>query len=187
MPIIDFIKDNAVKLIPRRRQSGLPMPMSSASGGIGVGVASFDDEVGNNPGISIYRGLRADKDGCRCRYRNQLLCSTRVRYSSLSSRCVVSRLWRRSRAPTRLASVCDLLCSRMLHLTDDSVAGLSGLAIFVAVTGMLLSATMLIVPVVYDKYDKLSGLSRAIREDRVHFILSTFGTVWLLLIRQVPV
>lgn len=64
-----------------------------------------------------------------------------------------------------------------------SLAGLSGFAIFVAVTGMLLSATMLLVPVIYDKYDKLSGLSRAIREDRVHFIMSTFGIIWLLFIR----
>lgn len=63
------------------------------------------------------------------------------------------------------------------------LAGLSGFAIFVSVTGMLLSATMLLVPVIYDKYDKLSGLSRAIREDRVHFIMSTFGIIWLLFIR----
>lgn len=64
-------------------------------------------------------------------------------------------------------------------------AGLSGLAIFVAVVGIFLSATMLLVPVIYDKYDKLVRFARAIREDRVHFILSSTGLILFLLIRQV--
>jgi len=62
------------------------------------------------------------------------------------------------------------------------VSGLSGLAIFIAVSGMLLSAAMLLVPVIYDKYDRLVKLARAIREDRIHFILSTTGLTLLLLI-----
>lgn len=45
MAVIDFIKDNATKYLPQKKQPGLAIPMSSASGGIGVGVASFDDEV----------------------------------------------------------------------------------------------------------------------------------------------
>lgn len=65
------------------------------------------------------------------------------------------------------------------------LAGLSGFAIFVAVSGLALSATMLLVPVIYDKYDRLVRLSRAMQEDRVHFILSATGVGWLLLIRFV--
>ncbi|KAG8924888.1 hypothetical protein FRC00_004572 [Tulasnella sp. 408] len=44
---------------------------------------------------------------------------------------------------------------------------------------------MLLVPVIYDKYDKLVRFARAIREDRVHFILSSTGLILFLLIRQV--
>jgi len=41
---------------------------------------------------------------------------------------------------------------------------------------------MLLVPVIYDKYDRLVKLARAIREDRIHFILSSTGLILLLLI-----
>jgi len=52
----------------------------------------------------------------------------------------------------------------------------------VSVTGLILSTVLLLVPVIYDKYDRLIVLARAMREERVSFILSTTGTVWLLLI-----
>lgn len=35
---------------------------------------------------------------------------------------------------------------------------------------------MLLVPVVYEKYDKLNGLARALKEVRVAFILTGCGT-----------
>ncbi|KAB5596208.1 Membrane-associating domain containing protein [Ceratobasidium theobromae] len=61
-------------------------------------------------------------------------------------------------------------------------SGLSGFAIFVAVTSMLLSAFLLMVPVIYDKYDRLVRLARTLQEVRVAFILATTGLLWSLLI-----
>jgi len=59
---------------------------------------------------------------------------------------------------------------------------LSGFAIFVSMTGLLLSAYMLAIPFVYWKYDRLKSLARPLLEIRVKLILSGFGTVWLVLI-----
>jgi len=144
MAIVDFIKDNATKYLPQRKQPGIPMPISTSTGGIGVGMASFEDEMPlSKPAIVFY--------------------TLQIFFSFLAMCC--------------FASVASFQKSNGI-----GVSGLSGLAIFVAVTGLLLSATMLLVPVIYDKYEKLSGLSRAIREDRVHFILASFGIIWLLLI-----
>jgi hypothetical protein len=64
-------------------------------------------------------------------------------------------------------------------------AGLSGFALFVTISGMLLSAFMLMVPVVYEKYDKLARLARGLKEIRVGFILSGYGTLFSLLIAYV--
>ncbi|QRV75126.1 membrane-associating domain protein [Ceratobasidium sp. AG-Ba] len=61
-------------------------------------------------------------------------------------------------------------------------SGLSGFALFVGVTSFLLSLFLLMVPVVYDKYDRLVRLARALQEVRVMFILATTGLVWSLLI-----
>lgn len=44
---------------------------------------------------------------------------------------------------------------------------------------------MLLVPVVYEKYDKLARVARALREVRVGFILNGSGTVLSLLIAYV--
>lgn len=44
---------------------------------------------------------------------------------------------------------------------------------------------MLLVPVIYEKYDKLTRLARALREVRVGFILNGIGTVLNLLIAYV--
>jgi len=44
---------------------------------------------------------------------------------------------------------------------------------------------MLLVPVVYEKYDKLARLARALKEVRVGFILNGSGTVLSLLIAYV--
>lgn len=65
------------------------------------------------------------------------------------------------------------------------VAGLSGFAVFVAVFSMALSSFMLVVPVVYEKYDKLARLARALKEVRVGFILNGTGTVLNLLLAYV--
>ncbi|KAF8340394.1 uncharacterized protein EI90DRAFT_3285804 [Cantharellus anzutake] len=54
-------------------------------------------------------------------------------------------------------------------------SGLSGLAVFVAVTNLLLAVTLILVPVLYDKYNKLANLARAFSELRVGFILAGIG------------
>ena len=69
---------------------------------------------------------------------------------------------------------------RTYHTCD--VAGLSGFAIFVAVTDLLLSLFLLAIPVIYDKYDKFNRLARALKEDRVAFILVGYGTIAMLFI-----
>ncbi len=61
-------------------------------------------------------------------------------------------------------------------------AGLSGFAVFVSVTGILFSLFLLLVPVIYEKYDKGARLARALKEVRVGFILSGAGTAVSLLI-----
>lgn len=61
-------------------------------------------------------------------------------------------------------------------------AGLSGFAIFIAVLGLFYSLFILLVPVVYEKYDKGARLARALKEIRVAFILSGAGTAVSLLI-----
>lgn len=61
-------------------------------------------------------------------------------------------------------------------------AGLSGFALFVAISGMFLSAFMLLVPVFYEKYDKFIRLARALKEIRVGFILTGTGVTFSLLI-----
>lgn len=72
---------------------------------------------------------------------------------------------------------------RELIIVHPSLAGLSGFAIFVAVTSILLSLFMVLVPVVYDKYNKLVRLARALQELRVSFILAATGVTELILIR----
>lgn len=63
-----------------------------------------------------------------------------------------------------------------------ATAGLSGFALFVSVSGIFLSAFMMFVPVVYDKYDKLATLAIALKEIRVAFILTGVGSTFSLLI-----
>lgn len=67
------------------------------------------------------------------------------------------------------------------------LAGLSGFAIFIAVTSMLLSLFMLLVPVIYDKYSKLVRLARALQELRVSFILAATGVTETILIRYASI
>lgn len=62
------------------------------------------------------------------------------------------------------------------------LAGLTGFAIFVSVAGIVLSLLMLLVPVVYEKWDKGARLARAFKEVRVGFILTGSGAVFGLLI-----
>ncbi|KAF8348973.1 hypothetical protein F5887DRAFT_1270513 [Amanita rubescens] len=61
-------------------------------------------------------------------------------------------------------------------------SGLSGFALFIAISGMLQSALMLTVPVIYEKYDKLVRAARALKEVRVAFILTGTGVAFSLLI-----
>ncbi|KAI0090206.1 hypothetical protein BDY19DRAFT_887882 [Irpex rosettiformis] len=61
-------------------------------------------------------------------------------------------------------------------------SGLSGFAIFISVLGIFYSLFVLLVPVIYEKYDKGARLARALKEPRVAFILSGAGTAISLLI-----
>ncbi|KAF5382012.1 hypothetical protein D9615_004185 [Tricholomella constricta] len=64
-------------------------------------------------------------------------------------------------------------------------SGLSGFALFISIAGMFLSAFMLLIPVLYEKYDKFVRLARALKEVRVGFILTGTGTTASLLIAPV--
>ncbi|KAG5642061.1 hypothetical protein DXG03_003733 [Asterophora parasitica] len=61
-------------------------------------------------------------------------------------------------------------------------SGLSGFALFISIAGIFLSTFMLLVPVIYEKYDKGVRLARALKEVRVGFILTGGGTGASLLI-----
>lgn len=61
-------------------------------------------------------------------------------------------------------------------------SGLSGFALFISIIGMFYSLFLLLVPVIYEKYDKGARLARALKELRVGFILTTTGVVVSLLI-----
>ncbi|KAJ7056552.1 hypothetical protein C8F01DRAFT_1154082 [Mycena amicta] len=61
-------------------------------------------------------------------------------------------------------------------------SGLSGLAIFLSLAGIFLPLFMLLVPVAYERYDKVIRLARALKEVRVGFILTGTGTTFSLLI-----
>ncbi|KAJ7721717.1 hypothetical protein DFH07DRAFT_295508 [Mycena maculata] len=61
-------------------------------------------------------------------------------------------------------------------------SGLSGLAIFLSILGMFLPLFMLLVPVAYEKYDKMIRIARALKEVRVGFILTGAGSTFSLLI-----
>lgn len=66
--------------------------------------------------------------------------------------------------------------------TYVSLAGLTGFAVFIAVIGIFFSLFMLLVPVIYEKYDKGARLARALKEVRVSFILAGIGVTISLLI-----
>lgn len=61
-------------------------------------------------------------------------------------------------------------------------AGLSGFAIFLSVIGIFLPLFMLIIPVIYDRYNKFIALARALRELRICLILTGGGSIFSLLI-----
>ncbi|TFY75578.1 hypothetical protein EWM64_g8434 [Hericium alpestre] len=61
-------------------------------------------------------------------------------------------------------------------------AGLTGFALFVSITGILLALFMMLVPVIYEKYDKLTRLARLLKEMRVSFILLGVGVTFSLLL-----
>ena len=53
---------------------------------------------------------------------------------------------------------------------------------FISVAGLVMSSFMLAVPVMYEKYDKLTRLARAMKELRVAFVLTGASTGIALLI-----
>ncbi|KAK0469956.1 uncharacterized protein EV420DRAFT_1258036 [Desarmillaria tabescens] len=61
-------------------------------------------------------------------------------------------------------------------------SGLSSFTLFLTVLGMLVASVMLAVPVIYEKYDKLATLARAMKVLRVGFILTGAETSLSLLI-----
>jgi hypothetical protein len=64
-------------------------------------------------------------------------------------------------------------------------AGLSGFAVFVSVMGIFLALFLLLVPVVNEKFDKLTRLARALKEDRTTFVLVGTGTTLTFLLAYV--
>ncbi|VDC04806.1 unnamed protein product [Peniophora sp. CBMAI 1063] len=61
-------------------------------------------------------------------------------------------------------------------------SGLSGFAIFVSVFTLVLSAGLLAIPVLYERYDRLTRFARVLKEARVAFIFGGTGLVLNLLI-----
>ena len=66
--------------------------------------------------------------------------------------------------------------------TRENQAGLTGFALFVSITGMFLSLFLLLVPLANEKFDKLTRVARAIKEDRATFVLVGTGTTFSFLI-----
>ncbi|PFH53201.1 hypothetical protein AMATHDRAFT_138507 [Amanita thiersii Skay4041] len=81
-----------------------------------------------------------------------------------------------------LAMACFASVASFQAKWDVGPSGLTGFAIFVSVSGMFLSAFMLLVPVIYEKYDKMVRVARALKEVRVAFILTGTGVTFSLLI-----
>ncbi|THV02825.1 hypothetical protein K435DRAFT_652716 [Dendrothele bispora CBS 962.96] len=81
-----------------------------------------------------------------------------------------------------LAMACFASVAAFQAKWDVGPSGLSGFTLFITITGMLLSAFMLTIPVLYEKYDKFIRLARALKEVRVGFILTGLGTGASLLI-----
>jgi len=61
-------------------------------------------------------------------------------------------------------------------------SGLSGFAVFVSIAGIFLALFLLFVPLVNEKYDKMTRVARAIKEDRATFVLVGTGTALSFLI-----
>lgn len=80
---------------------------------------------------------------------------------------------------------CESLVVQNAQMLTCLPAGLTGFAIFISVAGICLSLFMLMVPVVYEKYDKFVRLARALKEVRVGFILTGTGVTASLLISYV--
>jgi len=100
------------------------------------------------------------------------------RYSLASWQCAVLPQLPLFRPSSTSGRVCvSAYLQLAVVLTSGTTAGLSGLAIFVAVSTFLLSSFLLAVPVIYDKYDKFHGVARALRELRVAFIVNGAGAI----------
>lgn len=63
-----------------------------------------------------------------------------------------------------------------------NLAGLTAFALLVSILGIFYSFFLLMVPVIYEKYDKGARLARALKEVRVGFILTATGVTVSLLI-----
>jgi len=61
-------------------------------------------------------------------------------------------------------------------------SGLTGFALFISVMGIFLSLFLLLVPLANEKFDKLTLVARAIKEDRAAFVLVGTGATFSFLI-----
>lgn len=113
-----------------------------------------------------------------------VLHSTQIFFNFLAMACFagVARFQAKHGVGPCMFSVHSLSPWFSTRLNLHSIAGLSGFALFVAISGMFLSAFMLLVPVFYEKYDKFIRLARALKEIRVGFILTGTGVTFSLLI-----
>ncbi|KAK0193619.1 hypothetical protein F5146DRAFT_1031459 [Armillaria mellea] len=81
-----------------------------------------------------------------------------------------------------LAMACFASVASFQAKYDVGPSGLSSFTLFLTVLGMLVASFMLAVPVIYEKYDKLATLARAMKVPRVSFILTGAETSLSLLI-----
>lgn len=81
-----------------------------------------------------------------------------------------------------LAMACFASVAAFQSKWDVGPSGLTGFTLFITIIGMFLSAFMLAIPVLYEKYDKFIRLARALKEVRVGFILTGLGAGASLLI-----
>jgi hypothetical protein len=109
------------------------------------------------------------------------------KYSSTSFPWLALQVWQHSKQNGTSALVSrnfrvDFSQSRLLTRSCSITAGLTGFTLFITIVGILLSAFMLTIPVVYEKHDKFVRLARALKEVRVGFILIGTGTTASLII-----
>ncbi|KZW02779.1 hypothetical protein EXIGLDRAFT_730894 [Exidia glandulosa HHB12029] len=88
---------------------------------------------------------------------------------------------------TFLAMCCFAAVAGFQGKWNVGPSGLSDFVLFVTVLNILLSVFLVTIPVLYDKYDKAIRLARALREDRVQFILTGVGIATIPLVALITI